>query len=48
MAKISIEYICPNCETETTLKMPEDEDPDTFVEDEECPECGELGLEVSE
>ena len=48
MKKVDMDYICTNCETETTLKMPEDEDPNTFVEDTECPECGNLCLVVNE
>ena len=48
MVKIDVNYICSNCETETTLKVPKEEDPDTFVEAEECPECGNLCLEVEE
>jgi len=48
MLKDQVRYRCTECEEETVLRVPKGRDWEEFVEDEECPECGAMCLEVTE
>ena len=48
MAKEDFTYKCSECGEETVIGVPEDDDPATFVEDTECPNCDAICLEVSD